>query len=378
MSEQDKQLRLGHVVGPQGPEGSDGAVGPQGPEGETGPQGPKGDPGPQGPKGDPGPQGPAGEDGASPYDVAVEQGYTGNEAQFYAALVSLQRAPFLPLAGGALTGSLNLNGHTLLLTANSAAAILPQGQAVRVMSEGGGGVVIHDGQISELEDPAEEDQAASKHYVDAQVATCLSLSGGTMEGELRMNKNHLYGLLPPENDDEPATKGYADSIISNGVPAGVIVLWSGSEDTIPTGWTLCNGQNGAPDLRDRFVVGAGASYAVDETGGAAGVALSVAQLPAHGHGAGTLSAQEAGTHTHSYTYDSVTENGTDFSGSGNRIAGDVSSESATTQSAGAHTHTVGGTTGVTGSGAEHENRPPYYALCYIMKLAISVLQEAEA
>ena len=126
------------------------------------------------------------------------------------------------------------------------------------------------------------------------------------------------------------------------------------------------------------MVGAGASYAVDETGGAAGVALSVAQLPSHGHGAGTLSAQEAGTHTHSYTYDSVTENGTDFSGSGNRIAGDVSSESATTQSAGAHTHTVGGTTGVTGSGAEHENRPPYYALCYIMKLAISVLQEAEA
>lgn len=357
MSEQDKQLRLGHVVGPQGPEGSDGAVGPQGPEGETGPQGP------------------AGEDGASPYDVAVEQGYTGNEAQFYAALVSLQRAPFLPLAGGALTGSLNLNGHTLLLTANSAAAILPQGQAVRVMSEGGGGVVIHDGQISELEGPTEEDQAVPLGFADGRY---LRLSGGTIEGELNMNYNRLFGLLSPENDNEPATKGYADSIISNGVPAGVIVLWSGSEDNIPTGWTLCNGQNGAPDLRDRFVVGAGASYAVDETGGAAGVALSVAQLPSHGHGAGTLSAQEAGTHTHSYTYDSVTENGTDFSGSGNRIAGDVSSESATTQSAGAHTHTVGGTTGVTGSGAEHENRPPYYALCYIMKLAISVLQEAEA
>ena len=317
-----------------------------------------------------------GADGRSAYQQAVDGGYTGTEAEFKAMLAN---GPWLPTAGGALNGSLNLAGHSLLLTANSAAAILPQGQAVRVMSEGGGGVVIHDGQISELEDPAEEDQAASKHYVDTQVATCLSLSGGTMEGELRMNKNHLYGLLPPENDDEPATKGYADSIIANGVPAGVIVLWSGSEDNIPTGWTLCNGQNGAPDLRDRFVVGAGASYAVDETGGAAGVALSVAQLPAHGHGAGTLSAQEAGGHTHEYEDDYTRSQVRIFdTGSGTQVCEDPTAETKTTQSAGAHTHTVGGTTGVTGSGAEHENRPPYYALCYIMKLAISVLQEAEA
>lgn len=316
-----------------------------------------------------------GADGRSAYQQAVDGGYTGTEAEFKAMLAN---GPWLPTAGGALHGSLNLNGHTMLLTANSAAAILPQGQAVRVMSEGGGGVVIHDGQISELEDPAEEDQAASKHYVDAQVATRLSLSGGTIEGELNMNKNRLFGLLPPENDNEPATKGYADSIISNGVPAGVIVLWSGSEDNIPTGWALCNGQNGAPDLRDRFVVGAGFSYAVDETGGAAGVALSVAQLPSHGHGAGTLSAQEAGTHTHKYadehpvTIEYVV-------GGGMRdesVCSTNQDETKTTQSAGAHTHTVAGTTGATGSGAEHENRPPYYALCYIMKLATSTPQEA--
>lgn len=314
-----------------------------------------------------------GADGRSAYQQAVDGGYTGTESEFKAMLAN---GPWLPTAGGALHGSLNLNGHTMLLTANSAAAILPQGQAVRVMSEGGGGVVIHDGQISELEDPAEEDQAASKHYVDAQVATRLSLSGGTIEGELNMNKNRLFGLLPPENDNEPATKGYADSIIANGVPAGVIVLWSGSEDNIPTGWALCNGQNGAPDLRDRFVVGAGASYSVDETGGAAGVALSVAQLPAHGHGAGTLSAQEAGAHTHEYedAYPSNTWNAP--SGGNHSFYDAYRVNTKTTTSAGAHTHTVSGTTGATGSGAEHENRPPYYALCYIMKLATSTPQEA--
>ena len=314
-----------------------------------------------------------GVDGRSAYQQAVDGGYTGTEAEFKAMLAN---GPWLPTAGGALHGSLNLDGHTLLLTANSAAAILPQGQAVRVMSEGGGGVVIHDGQISELEDPAEEDQAASKHYVDAQVATRLSLSGGTIEGELNMNYNRLFGLLSPENDNEPATKGYADSIISNGVPAGVIVLWSGSEDRIPDGWTLCNGQNGAPDLRDRFVVGAGASYAVDETGGAAGVALSVAQLPAHGHGAGTLSAQEAGDHTHEYE-DAYPSNSWNAPSGGNHAFYDAYRvNNKTTPSAGAHTHTVSGTTGATGSGEEHENRPPYYALCYIMKLATSTPQEA--
>ena len=55
-----------------------------------------------------GEQGPAGQDGKSPYQVAVEQGYTGSEAEFYAALVSLKDAPFLPLSGGTLTGNIKV------------------------------------------------------------------------------------------------------------------------------------------------------------------------------------------------------------------------------------------------------------------------------
>ncbi len=53
-----------------------------------------------------------------------------------------------------------------------------------------------------------------------------------------------------------------------GVEAGVIVMWSGSSATIPSGWALCDGTNGTPDLRDRFVVGAESSYEVGATGGA--------------------------------------------------------------------------------------------------------------
>jgi len=66
--------------------------------------------------------------------------------------------------------------------------------------------------------------------------------------------DNLYGIL-----------GTAAS--TNPIPAGGIIMWSGSIGAIPTGYYLCNGSNGTPDLRDRFVVGAGSTYAVGNTGG---------------------------------------------------------------------------------------------------------------
>ena len=61
-------------------------------------------------------------------------------------------------------------------------------------------------------------------------------------------------------------------------------MWSGSVSAVPSGWQLCNGQSGTPDLRNRFVVGVGGTYAVGATGGADQVTLSVEQIPAHSHG----------------------------------------------------------------------------------------------
>ncbi len=120
-----------------------------------------------------------------------------------------------------------------------------------------------------------------------------------------------------------------------GVPTGVIMLWSGSSASIPSGWALCNGANGTPDLRDRFVVGAGTTYAVGNTGGSASHTLTTAEMPSHKH-----------THTR---FDAKITGA--LSGSGWSVC-------------------VGDTTGDTsntGSSNAHENRPPYYALCYIMK-----------
>jgi microcystin-dependent protein len=148
--------------------------------------------------------------------------------------------------------------------------------------------------------------------------------------------------------------------LASAFPSGGIIMWSGSIVSIPAGWLICDGTSATPDLRDRFVVGAGSTYAVDATGGAATVALSTAQMPAHTH---TFSAttNTTGAHTH-------TVNKSD-AGSGTTTAegGSTADSTFNSGSAGNHAHTVSGTTASQGSGSAHENLPPYYALAYIMK-----------
>lgn len=54
---------------------------------------------------------------------------------------------------------------------------------------------------------------------------------------------------------------------ASGVPSGTITLWSGAIVDIPSGWYLCDGNNGTPNLKNRFVVGAGGNFAVGDSGG---------------------------------------------------------------------------------------------------------------
>ena len=146
------------------------------------------------------------------------------------------------------------------------------------------------------------------------------------------------------------------------VPAGVILLWSGSIASIPSGWNLCDGTNGTPDLRNRFIVGAGSTYAVGATGGADSVTLDASQMPAHTH---TFSGSTNTTGAHTHTVAAGNSGGADnIITTGNARSNDTSY---TTSSAGDHSHTFSGTTASTGGGGSHENRPPYYALAYIQK-----------
>ena len=146
-----------------------------------------------------------------------------------------------------------------------------------------------------------------------------------------------------------------------------IIMWSGT--TIPTGWSLCNGSNGTPDLRDRFIVGSGSSYTVGATGGAASVTLTTTEMPSHTHGHNfTGTAATAGAHTHNYNSRALDRGKPGTSGA--RMWSEDNNNTSTTTEAGGHSHTItlSGTINNTGSGAAHENRPPYYALSYIMRL----------
>ena len=160
--------------------------------------------------------------------------------------------------------------------------------------------------------------------------------------------------------------------------SGMIILWSGNTGNIPSGFVLCDGNNSTPNLTDRFVVGAGAAYSPGATGGNSSVTLSTSNLPSHNHSisvSGTTSTTSlTGDITKISECYNVAGGATGVftkKGTGNSP---VTGSSSTSPTAGVdfdashnHTFSASGTSGSQGSGSAHENRPPYYALCYIMK-----------
>tara|TARA_Y100000361_G_scaffold146605_1_gene157210 strand:- start:7 stop:1515 length:1509 start_codon:yes stop_codon:yes gene_type:complete len=199
--------------------------------------------------------------------------------------------------------------------------------------------------------------------------------------------------------------------VGGSIPSGGIIIWSGASNAIPTGWVLCDGQNSTPDLRDRFVIGAGNNYAVDATGGSAD-----AIVVSHTHGSGNLQTNNTGGHSHggntndsgnhshgggnyitnttgSHQHRWGTDDSDGASGAGNpdanggqswkawtdsqgdhyhNVNGNSQSEgnhshNINTNNDGSHQHNMNGDTGSQGSSGTGANLPPYYALCYIMK-----------
>ena len=135
---------------------------------------------------------------------------------------------------------------------------------------------------------------------------------------------------------------------SAAIPSGGIIIWSGAANAIPSGWVLCDGNNSTPDLRDRFVVGAGSGYSVGNTGGSAN-----AIVVSHTHGVTDPGHEHTFSSNNSDSGDGNTLN--DRSGLPNTLTLTSSSE----------------TTGISinneGVSGTNANLPPYYALCYIMK-----------
>ena len=179
-----------------------------------------------------------------------------------------------------------------------------------------------------------------------------------------------YVALKPSGPDVPASaggfvgpvdpvgdeSGYWRASATSGIPTGIICMWSGAVDQVPAGWALCDGENGTPDLRDRFIVGAGKAYEAGDTGGAAThshtasgsvgyTTLSIDQIPNHNHGSGQLIIQPGGGH-------SV------WTGSGLEKPLSTYFQGGS----GAHTHSL------SVSVSTITSLPPYYALVFIMKL----------
>lgn len=136
------------------------------------------------------------------------------------------------------------------------------------------------------------------------------------------------------------------------IPTGGIIIWSGAANAIPSGWLLCNGSNGTPDLRNRFIVGAGSTYAVGATGGSAD-----AIVVSHTH---TATSTDSG-HTHVYANGSTNPA---YKPDGATGPAGYLGDAGTT---GTGTANITTTVASTGSSGTNANLPPYYALCYIMK-----------
>lgn len=178
---------------------------------------------------------------------------------------------------------------------------------------------------------------------------------------------------PGTNTTQAATTAFVQAALSALLPSGVITMWSGTIATIPSGWLLCNGSSGTPDLRDRFIVGAASDDAgvaktnitgvLTQTGGS-----KDATLVSHTH---TFSET---TNTQSLTGTLVASKPGSASGivsvTATGVAGgaDGSQSSATQYTINAsHSHTVSGTTASAGSSGTNANLVPYFALAFIMK-----------
>ena len=227
------------------------------------------------------------------------------------------------------------------------------------------------------------DDANFSTTVTNSIATKLATNGNGSSVTNLNASNLASGTIPDARFPStlPAVSGANLTGIVSFV-SGMIILWSGSTGSIPSGWVLCNGANSTPDLRDRFVVGAGSSYAVGNTGGAntrtdtvniSGsdtVSISgsdTVNISVSGNAQGDAKKyNQGGINTYystGYSYTNATFQIQHVVYTGARLTIPFSGS-------GSDTVNISGSDTVNISGSDTvsiDTRSPYYALCYIMK-----------
>ena len=304
--------------------------------------------------------------------------------------LSQQRNIIAPLADKVFTfRNLTTGGFSIQVIGSSGTGVvIPNGATTSVYCDGTNFLPLNTGAAGNFSVSGNLSVTGTTSLTGALSGTTASFSGAVN------STNSVLSGTPTAptaaagtNTTQIATTAFA---IANGFPAGGIIMWSGSIASIPTGFALCNGSSGTPDLRDRFIVGAGSTYAVNATGGSAsvtpagsisgstgGTAITEAQMPKHFHrtwgpwpgytGPSVPGVDSPGT---SYPGRGVFNGGTPDDGAYDygtwSVGGDATSGSTSTGTGAAseHSHSLSASF----SGTSQTNLPPYYALAYIMKL----------
>ena len=190
-------------------------------------------------------------------------------------------------------------------------------------------------------------------------------SDGKLPNELWLQYGYSYKfILQDASSNLIATYDNISGILtqipaaSPTLPTGVILIWSGSTGSIPSGYVICDGSNGTPDLRNSFVLGAGNSYTVGQTGGS-----TDAIVVSHTHTATSTSTVTDPGHFHN-SYGNGAPNG---GGAGSALTSGGNSPLATQSAVTGITVATSTTNASTGTSGSNANMPPYYALAYIMK-----------
>lgn len=198
--------------------------------------------------------------------------------------------------------------------------------------------------------------------------TVESISGhkadtaGRSDSAARADAAAIVDSISGHKADSAKKADVATQVTSGFVPINGIIMWT--QRKVPAGWRLCDGGGSTPNLKDRFVVGAGHSYSLGKTGGAATVKLHYNQMPVHSHSG---SVHAGGNHWHGiYTrQDDWNDSGGHGPSWGNGDNGWWHPHHGT-HWAGHHGH--GLSIHNAGHSHAHENRPPWYAVYYIMRV----------